>query len=111
MTAQWLLGVCVFQQAVVKMKDCSCSRKDHVTHCIGFAWQGFGSGAATGVASVRRCQKLPLHLIKPMPAGSKTDPLLAKAEPISDRGSASGITYLRKGKEVMGRSNCSWREE
>ena len=33
-----------------------------------------------------------------MPAGSKTDPLLAKAEPISDGGSASVITYLRKGK-------------
>ncbi|GAB0183117.1 hypothetical protein GRJ2_000777000 [Grus japonensis] len=30
-----------------------------------------------------------------MPAGTKTDPLLAKAEPISDSGSASGITELR----------------
>ena len=37
-----------------------------------------------------------------MPAGSNTDPLLAKAEPISDGGSASGITDLRKGKEVTG---------
>jgi len=44
------------------------------------------------VASVRRCQKLPPCLIEPMPAGSKTDPLLAKAEPISDGGSTSGIT-------------------
>ena len=35
-----------------------------------------------------------------MPAGSKMDPLLAKAEPISDGGSASGITYLRKGKKT-----------
>ncbi|GAB0180080.1 epimerase family protein SDR39U1 [Grus japonensis] len=33
-----------------------------------------------------------------MPAGSKTDPLLAKAEPISDSGSASGITELRRGE-------------
>ena len=33
-----------------------------------------------------------------MPAGSKMDPLLAKAEPISNGGSASGITYLRKGR-------------
>ncbi|GAB0205800.1 mitochondrial enolase superfamily member 1 [Grus japonensis] len=31
-----------------------------------------------------------------MPAGSKTDLPLAKAEPISDGGSASVITYLRK---------------
>ncbi|KAK4824794.1 hypothetical protein QYF61_019462 [Mycteria americana] len=34
---------------------------------------------------------------EPMPAGSKTDPPLAKAEPISNGGSASGITYLRRG--------------
>ena len=26
-----------------------------VVHCIGFVWQGFGSGGATGVASVRSC--------------------------------------------------------
>ncbi|GAB0205539.1 acid sphingomyelinase-like phosphodiesterase 3b [Grus japonensis] len=32
-----------------------------------------------------------------MPVGSKTDPLLAKAELISDSGSASGIPYLRRG--------------
>jgi len=29
--------------------------------------------------------------------GSKMDPPLAKAEPISDGGSASGITNLRRG--------------
>ena len=37
-----------------------------------------------------------------MPAGSRTDPPLPKAEPISNGGSASGITDLRKGKEVTG---------
>ena len=31
----------------------------------------------------------------------KMDPLLAKAEPISDGGSASGITDLRKGKKLL----------
>ncbi|GAB0207745.1 AN1-type zinc finger protein 5-like [Grus japonensis] len=41
-----------------------------------------------------------------MPAGSKTDPLLAKAEPISDGGSASVITYLRRRKKLL--HNCSW---
>ncbi|KAK4823683.1 hypothetical protein QYF61_005654 [Mycteria americana] len=35
---------------------------------------------------------------KPMPASSKTDLPLAKAKPISDGGSASVITYLRRGK-------------
>ena len=37
-----------------------------------------------------------------MLAGSKTDPPLPKAEPISKSGSASGITDLRKAKEVTG---------
>ncbi|GAB0195028.1 acid sphingomyelinase-like phosphodiesterase 3b [Grus japonensis] len=35
-----------------------------------------------------------------MPAGSKMDPLLAKAEPISDGGSTSGITELRRGEKT-----------
>jgi len=34
-----------------------------------------------------------------MPDGSKTDPLLVKAEPISDGGNASGIPYLRRGQK------------
>jgi len=49
------------------------------------------------VASVRRCHKLPPCQMEPVPDGSKTDPLLAKAKTISDSGSASGITYLRRG--------------
>ncbi|KAK4828698.1 hypothetical protein QYF61_000536 [Mycteria americana] len=47
---------------------------------------------------------------EPMPASSKTDLPLAKAEPISNGGSASGITYLRRAKNLRN-SNCSWREE
>ena len=50
------------------------------------------------MASVRSCEKLPPCLVEPVPAGSKTDLLLAKAKPISDGGSASVITYLRRGK-------------
>jgi len=50
---------------------------------------------------VRRYQKLPPCLIQPVPAGSETDRLLAKARPVSDGGSASVITYLRRG-----RKNC-----
>jgi len=52
------------------------------------------------MASVRRCKMLPLCLIEPMPASSKTHPPLAKAEFISKGGSASGITYLRRGKKT-----------
>jgi len=65
---------------------------------FGFVWQGSGSKGATGVASVRSCQKLPQCSMEPVPAGSKTDLLLVKAEPISDGGSASVITYLRRKK-------------
>ncbi|GAB0181460.1 acid sphingomyelinase-like phosphodiesterase 3b [Grus japonensis] len=36
-----------------------------------------------------------------MPDGSKTDPLLAKAEPINNGGSTSRITELRRGKKVV----------
>jgi len=48
---------------------------------LGLHGQDFGSGRATGVASVRRCQKLPLRTIEPMAAGSKMHPPLAKAKP------------------------------
>jgi len=34
--------------------------------------------------------------MEPMPTGSKMDPPLAKAEPVSDGGSVSGITGLRR---------------
>jgi len=59
---------------------------------MGFAWRGFGSREAAGVASVRSCWNLPPCPMEPTAAGCKTDPLLAKAEPISDGGSTSGIT-------------------
>jgi len=71
------------------------------TYCYGLASQGFGSRGATGVASVRSCEKLPPCLIKPVPASSKMDPPLAKAKPISDGGSASGITQLRRGRKDL----------
>ncbi|GAB0183479.1 mitochondrial enolase superfamily member 1 [Grus japonensis] len=36
-----------------------------------------------------------------MPAGSKMDPLPAKAKPISNSSSASGVTELRRGEKLM----------
>jgi len=47
-------------------------------------WLGFGSGgkgSATGLASVKSFQKLLSCPIEPTSAGSKKDPLPAKAEP------------------------------
>jgi len=51
---------------------------------------------------VRSCERLPPCLIKPVLAGSMTDPALAKVKPISDGGIASVITYLRKGRKISG---------
>lgn len=50
------------------------------------------------MASVRTCQKISPCPTEPVPASSKTDSSLAKAEPISDNGSSSVITYLRTEK-------------
>jgi len=53
------------------------------------------------------CEKLlatspcPIQLI---PEDSKTDPLLAKAKPISDGGSTSVITCLGRGKNCCARA-------
>jgi len=77
--------------------------------CYGFEWQGFGS---RGVDSVRRCKKLPPCLIEPMPAGSKMDLPLSKVKPISDGGSTSVVTYLRKGrKKALGETAVGERSE
>lgn len=55
---------------------------------------------ATGVASMRSCLKLPACPTKPMPASSRQDPLVARAEPIRDGGGASGITPVRSGGNI-----------
>jgi len=57
---------------------------------------------------VRSCEKLPPCPTEPVPAISKTDPLLAKDKPISDGGMSSVITYLRIGKKEQ---TCSRKEE
>ena len=63
------------------------------------------------LVAVRRCQKLPPYDAETMPASSKTDPLLGKAEPISDGGSASGITYVRRGKKTPVKQKPEERSE
>jgi len=57
------------------------------------------------VASVRKYQKLHLCPTEPVPASSKTDPPLDKAEPISSGGRTCVITYLRRGKKLLSNSN------
>jgi len=59
-----------------------------------------GGGAAIGMASARRCEKFPPCLIQLVPAGSKRDLLLTKAQPVSHDGSTSVITHLRRGKKT-----------
>ena len=59
------------------------------------------------MASVRSCKTLPQCLIKPVLAGSKMDPPLAKAKPVSDGGSGFVVKYLRKGRKKLCRRNGS----
>jgi len=65
------------------------------------------------VASVRSCEKLPPCLIKPVPAGSETDPQLPKAKPVSDSGSTYEITELRRRtkKKPLGETAVGERSE
>ncbi|PKU35129.1 protein pxr1-like [Limosa lapponica baueri] len=42
-----------------------------------------------------------------MPEGSQMDPPLAKAQPIINGGSTSGITYLRRGEKTPCKSSSS----
>jgi len=45
-----------------------------------------------------------------MPTSSKTDPLLAKTEPICDGGSTSVKTYFKKGKKTTATAAEEWSE-
>jgi len=71
----------------------------------------FSEWGATGVAFVRSCEKFPLCPMESMPAGSKTGPLLAKAKPISDSGSASVIIWLKRGKKACCENSSRERSE
>lgn len=53
---------------------------------------------AIGVVSVRRYWKLPLCQVEAMPVGCKMDPVLAKAESISNSECLEGNVFKRKGK-------------
>lgn len=54
----------------------------------------------TAVTSVRSYWKLPQCPTKPMPGGSKTGPLLAKAKPIRGCGNSSEVSFLRREKKI-----------
>lgn len=64
--------------------------------CIGFAWPGFFSRRATGMALVRRLQKLPTA--ETMPPDSRTNGPLAKAGPIKHAVNVFGVTNLSSKK-------------
>lgn len=68
--------------------------------CIGFTWQRCGSRGGF-------CEKTPRAApmaTEPVPADSKMNLPLAKAETISDAGSASVKTYLIKGRKRCARA-------
>lgn len=68
---------------------------------------GFGSGNAAGVGL---SEKLSLCLMEQVPGGSEVELPMAKAKPIRDRGSISGITYSGRGIKLCN-SDSSPREE
>lgn len=67
-----------------------CSR---IFKCIWFTWQGFSSSGFAGVTSVVKGCPMPVT------EHSKTDPLLAKDEPISKAGGVPIKAYLKKDKK------------
>lgn len=68
----------------------------------GFAWPSFGrkgvqGRAATGVASVGSCQKLPPFPTEPIPGSSKA----GQGWPIRNGGNSFAITYVKRKKEKV----------
>jgi len=68
---------------------------------LGLRGEGLVLGAA-GVVSVSRAQQLPHGRSEPAPDGSKRHPPLARAEPVSDAGWASGRADFRALKGEVG---------
>lgn len=66
----------------------------------------FWQTGVTRVAFVRSFQKLPSHSMKPETPSSRSDPLLAKAEPICDGG--SGESYCAGGIAAGESSESMW---
>jgi len=73
----------------------------HCTSVKSSALSFHGKVVVARVASVRRHQELPPCQAEPVPTDFKTDPPLAKAEPISNVGYTSVIACLRKGKKPL----------
>lgn len=67
-----------------------------VKYCIVFAWQGFGSRGATVMTFVKSNWKLPTCPSEPMPTCSKTDAPPTDDKSISNGGSTTELTYLRR---------------
>lgn len=83
-------------QGYTEADVCDCVRAlwcFYHSQCTGFMWQDFGSNGAAGVVSVRRHQELPTCQTEAVPAGSTTDPPMARSKPVTNVGSTSVITY------------------
>lgn len=65
---------------------------------MGLLGKALVVGDVTGVALYEAARTFPYVQTEPTPAGSKRDPLLAKAQLISDSGSISVRTHLRRRK-------------
>lgn len=70
--------------------------------CIGFEWQGVGSGGLLEASTMSSGAT---------PASLKMDLLMAKVEPIGNAGSTSGIMYLRTEKNWARATAAAERSE
>lgn len=77
--------------------------------CMDFAWPDFGGGYRVGF-SEKTLEASPTSN-RANASGSRLDPLLAKAEPISDSGSTSGATYKKNTQKSYCTELIAAREE
>ena len=64
------------------------------------------------MASISRGQRVSTHRTEPVPSGSKMDPLQDTAEPVTDAGGTSVMTYFKKGEKrcLYSQPSCGGRE-
>lgn len=87
----------------------------HTYTQLGFHGKIFAGRGASGVTTLRRHKKLPPHQAKPVPAASRTDLLVVRAETINDLGSTHLNIYLRKCKKCCAtateeKSENTWKK-
>lgn len=72
------------------------------SQCFGLVWQRSHSSRSNREGFSEKLPEASSHPTEPRSAGSKMDPLLATARPISSGGNGFVITYLKRKNKVIG---------